>query len=501
MRNSIRALLSLLLMLLALPTLAQETTPESTGSRQAVLNTPLTVELNDGPVDIIYTASSPETVTVSARSLEEGIFDVTLEVLDMRRVRLAFNDDHGTGRADLDSFDSLIEDLELPTSGDYIIRVNTFNGAGEGSVEVLVSNPRSAASDAADSPEQPAGGSETIEGVVGNNDRFNYEFEAVAGEVVTITVRATDNALDPRVTLLDEAGETLASNDDHSSDDPRLGRFDSRISNFSIPEDGTYQLEISGFGGIGGEFELTIDRGRRSSGGDAGQTTSIDGIEVVEGRVTLEEDFIYYFDAEAGDVYTLTAEADSSAFDADIWLYDESGDLVFVNYDHGSSDPSLSFYDARISNLIIQESGRYEVVVTGYEAGTADYGEGDITLTIERVATGAPLGRGEEQVFLDELQANSTAQQTFEALAGDFVTITVRSLDDNLDPLVDLLSPDGVILANNDDHGSRSATLAQFDARIYNFLIPEDGTYTAEVSGYRDSAGSFAITIEIIRAN
>jgi hypothetical protein len=501
MRNPIRALISLLILMLALPALAQETTPEPAPERQIVLNEPITVKLADGPADLIYTASGAETVTVSARSLEEEMLDITLEVLDTRRVRLAFNDDHGTSRTDLDSFDSLIEDLELPVAGDYIIRVNTFNGAGEGSVEVLVSDTNATA-ESTDAPSDTAstGGSETVPGEVPDNESFIYEFDAVANEIVTVTVRATDNVLDPRVSLLNAAGDTLISNDDHSSDDSTLGRYDSRISSFAIPEAGTYTLEISGFGGTGGEFELTIDRGDGSSGqGENPETNSIEAVQVLEGSVTLEEDYEYSFDAEAGDVLTITAQAASSELDVDVWVYDENDEVVGNNYDHGSSDASLGFYDARITNLVIQESGRYQVMVTGYEAGTSEFAEGDLTLTIERVMTGAPLGEGDEQVFLGELEANGTTQQTFEAQAGDFVTISVRSLNDNLDPLVDLLSPDGVILANNDDHGSRSGSLGRLDARISNFIIPEDGTYTAEVGGYRDSAGAFAITITILR--
>ncbi len=498
MRNSIRALLILLLMLtITLSALAQEETPEPAAAQQAVLNEPLTVKLSGAPADIVYTSAGGETVTVSARSLQEGMFDITLEVLDTRRVRLAFNDDHGTDRTDLGAFDSLIENLRLPNAGDYIIRVSTFSGTGEGSVEVLVSSNAAAP---ADVPSQPStsGGSETITGEVPDGQRFRHDFEAAADEAVTITVRSTDNTLDPRVSLLNAAGSVLASNDDHGSGDTSLGRFDSRISAFVIPESGTYTVEISGFGGIGGRFELTIDRGDATTVETPPDT--IEALQVIEGRVTLQEDFTYDFEAEAGDVLTITAQAASTDLDVDVWVENENGDVVMMNYDHGSSDASLNFYDARIPNLIIQESGRYQVTVTGYEAGTTDFAEGDLTLTIERVMTGAPVGPGEEQVFLGELQANGTSQQTFEAQAGDFVTITVRSLNDNLDPLVDLISPDGVILANNDDHGSRSGSLGRLDARIYNYLISEDGTYTAEVGGYRDRAGAFALTITTIRA-
>jgi hypothetical protein len=454
---------------------------------------PVTVDLTgEGAVELRYSADDAVTISVQARSVEVGAIDVILEVTDASGTRLAFNDDHGTPRVDLAPLDSAINGLQLPARGDYLIRINSFSGAAIGQVEVALS---------LGGEPPPLGGRDdvqTITGSVPDNDRYTYGVELVTDDVVTITVRATDNTLDPKVALVAPDGSAVATNDDHGTQEAGLSRYDSRIGNFVVTETGFYTIEITGFGGIGGEFELIIALGGDANagvgaGGDPGRTVTVDG-SVIEGVP-----FQYYIDAAAGEVITISARATSDNLDVDVALYTLEEEFLESNYEHGSSDPTMFFYDARITNFIVQTSGTYLIEVVGYEVESQRRIGGDLELTIERVASGAPLGAGDEEIFLGEIAPNGTASQTFEAEAGTYVTIAVRALTRGLDTTIDLITPSGVLAESNDDHGQSEATMGRLDSQITRYPISESGEYVIEVGGYRDTAGSFAITVTTYR--
>ncbi|MDZ4764854.1 MAG: hypothetical protein SGI73_09905 [Chloroflexota bacterium] len=451
---------------------------------------PVVVELTgNGAVDLRYSADDAVTINIQARSLDTSLVDTTLEVVDGGGLRLAFNDDHGTTRADLTPFDSLIMGLQLPARGDYLIRINTFNGASAGRVEVTLTF-----GEVSPAPRVGRDQVETVTGVVPESDRYTYGVELFAGDGVTLTVRATDNTLDPKVALVAPDGTAVATNDDHGTQEPGLSRYDSRISNFAVETSGFYTVEITGFGGIGGAFELTIALGEA----DAPQSL-LSGSETVEGSVIPGVPFQHYFDANVGDVITISARAQTENLDVDLALYNLNEELLESNYEHGTSDSTLFFYDARINNYIVQETGSFLVEVTGYEVDTGTRINGDLELTIERVTTDAPLGLGDDQVFLGEIEPNGIFAQSFEAEAGDYVTIRVRSLTRGFDPTVDLLTPSGVLAETNDDHGSNDSSLARFDSQIMRYRVTESGMYGVEVGGYRDTAGSFGITVTTVR--
>ena len=468
-------------------------------------NAPTMVQLSgSGPADLIYTATSSETISVSARSLApSGTLDLTVEVLNASGSRLDFNDDHGTERVDLDTFDSLISDLTLPGAGDYTIRVNTFSGSGTGNVEVILST-------VAQTPEPvvtdvPGGDGEVITGTVPDNGTYTLDVELAQGDVLTITVRGLNN-FDPRVALLDVKDRVVAENDDHGTDDTSIGRFDSRIENVQITAAGTYTIEIAGFGGTGGDFELMIEGGTGGGGvvvtpvatpdvtPVASPTAEPDTeVDVVTGTIAPNEVFIYALEAEAGDMYTITARALNEELDTRLAIYNADNFFVAGNEDHAAVNDNLGIFDAQIERFIFSEAGRYEVEVLGYQ-GTS----GDFDLTVERVATGVPEIT-DEQVFVGEIQPSGVFTQDFALQAGDYVSITVRALSTGFDPRVALLSPSGDVLAENDDHGMSGGRIAFLDSHIPNLFVDESGTYSVEVAGWDVSAGSFGVTVSIRR--
>lgn len=493
-RYSVVLLVVCALMLALAPAALAQTTPPPKGqlTAQAVqLDVPTTATLTgSGAVDLLLTLDSAAVVSVSARSLEaSGALDTTLEVLDSTNTRLSFNDDHGTTNADLAPYDSLVQDLSL-NAGTYTIRVSTFSGAGQGAVEVLVSSGGAAA--------QTGGGeSEVIIGSVAQNGTFTHQFDAEANETVTITVRATDGTFDPSVQLLGAGGKLLIENDDHATNDPNLTALDSRISDYTLAQAGTYTLAIRGFGGAAGQFELTIDRGGASSSSSSSSSSSTAGgdVDVVAGSVRQDETFTYTLEGTAGDVYVFTAVATDESFDPRLVLYDPEDVAFASNDDHGSMDESMNIYDSRLGNVILPADGTYYLDVSGYQGGP-----GAFELTVERIATDAPVGPGTEEVVSGTIQQGGTFVHGFSAQAGDYVTIVVRAVSEEFDPLVGLFdSSDNLLVANDDNSEFHIRRLGFLDSKISNYMITETGEYEIEVISYGDEAGSFAVAITIVR--
>jgi len=488
-----------------LPTATPTPAQSAASSMPIEPNTPTVIELSAvGPTNLLYTTSGTETVNVVVRSLEEpGTLDTTLKVLGTNGVQLAENDDHTSARASLNAFDSVVEQLQLPGAGVYTVQVSSFSGAAEGRVEVTVeSASRPVNQNAQPTPVVPVntgGGNVTVNDIVPRNGSYTYLFTGAAGQVVTITVRATSSDLDPKVTLIAPNETIVAENDDHEDSDPSLTSFDSRIVGITLPQDGAYTVQITGFASTGGPFEMTIEGTGGASSTPVAPATPVNNQtgaqdEVFSDQIESGEGVAFSLPGSAGDVVTITAVSRSGDLDPQIYIYDSADNLVTSNDDHGTSDPRLSATDARVQNLILPATGEYSIEVFGY-GDTA----GRFDLTISRVASGAPTGPGTEEVTTGKVQAGDTFSYIISAQQGDYVTIVARALTTGFDPQLTLLGPGGVILADNDDHSSLDNSLSRYDSRITNFIIPATGEYTIEVNGYRDSAGNFAVTVTTLR--
>jgi hypothetical protein len=110
----------------------------------------------------------------------------------------------------------------------------------------------------------------------------------------------------------------------------------------------------------------------------------------------------------------------------------------------------------------------------------------------------APEAAGDgvtQHIFFARVEEGGTAEQTFDALAGDIVTLTVSGLDWTFDSIMTLLSPEGETLAENDDHEMPSFALGDYQSQILDFEIPADGTYTVQVADLNGAAGNFVLSI------
>lgn len=109
-------------------------------------------------------------------------------------------------------------------------------------------------------------------------------------------------------------------------------------------------------------------------------------------------------------------------------------------------------------------------------------------------------GSGSRQyVYFETIGEGDTYTNTFDAFPGDVVTITVRGLGLEFDPLLQLLAPGGDVLAENDDHETAAFGVGDYDSQIVDFAISEAGTYSLAVTELSGGAGSFVLTFRIAR--
>ncbi|GAB4570935.1 MAG: hypothetical protein Kow0077_06320 [Anaerolineae bacterium] len=327
--------------------------------------------------DWTFTGNAGDTVTITMVALD-GDLDPNLFLLDSAGNQLAENDDADDPA--VGAFNAQIANFTLPASGTYIIRATRFGeefGSSTGSYQISLE---------AGGMTQAPSGSDTIaygQAVGGSITEAmpeqDWQFSGNAGDVVTITMSAAPGtSLDAYLSLLDNNGQEIASNDDAGI--PTLGVFDSQIAQFALPYSGAYTIRASRLSGTGA-YTLTLEAGE---GGSAAMPISYN--ETVSGMITdTEYRQLWTFEGTAGDAVTITMVAtddSDSVLDSYLTLIGPSGTEVASNDD--ADDTSVGALNAQIAKFILPETGAYTIIATrfGEEFGS---GTGPYELTLQKL--------------------------------------------------------------------------------------------------------------------
>lgn len=197
---------------------------------------------------------------------------------------------------------------------------------------------------------------------------------------------------------------------------------------------------------------------------------------------------VWIFTAQGGETLTFSAVDLSrvGAIDLSMRLIAPDGTEVAANDNHELGG-LFSPLDAQLANITLDTAGTYTVLVQAI-GGAGVYGLGVSALqpfTLDADGT-AQL----EGALTDPLP---TERWTFEAQAGQVVTITQRAGRGSLDTLLRLRDVQGEIIAENDD--AADPALGR-DAQIVNVPLPADGLYTIEASRF-DGEGSYTLTVVV----
>lgn len=323
---------------------------------------------------------------------------------------------------------------------------------------VLMALPLTAGAQAA----EPIAIGDSVEGTLTEaNSQALYEFEATAGQTISITLSSSD--FDAYL-LLQVGDENVIASDDDSA-----GSLNSRIGAFTIPEDGTYTIVATSYsayynsGATPGDFTLSLAEF---------ETRSIEYTQTVDAELTDEELVAYYtFSGQEGD--TVIIRLNSSDFDSYLRLSDAGGELM-SNDDGGGNLNSL------IGPYVLPATGTYTIAASSLsESATGSY-----TLSLERVELNI-INFGDE--VEGELGKNAPAIYfSFEGTSGDVVSIEV---DSDADTNLTLNDPYNYQVAFDEDGGSGA------NPEISEVSLNSTGIYTIVVQSPFGDTGPFTLTL------
>ena len=319
------------------------------------------------------------TLDLRGRSSQDGTLDdPTIVLRDAEGQVVTSNDDGGQGR------DARIT-LAVQERGTYYVSA-TSRDQGTGTYEIEAVRERTRVGDDFAGDETTASRL-TVDGAAtsgkieskGDRDWHAVRLEAGREYVIDLRARGTDDPLsDPFLRVRNEAGISLASNDDGGS-----GK-DSRLT-FVAPTAGTYYVDASGrHDDHTGSYRVSIASVAASDGDVPGDATTTEVLRVggrYDGRIEAAGDRDWVrVDLTGGTVYDLGLAGQGAGALEDPYLrvLDSRGRVV------ASDDDSGTDRNARIETLTVDASGTYFVSAGAY----ADRGAGDYRISLQAVGGG-----------------------------------------------------------------------------------------------------------------
>jgi len=397
----------------------------------------------------VYTLTGTAGQSVRITLMSED-FDPYL-VLEDADGNILDTDDDSAG-----SFDSRIGPFSLPADGEYRIVAQSFayynnSGAAVGDFTISVEEFETRRIEYT----QEIAGTLTIE------EPFQeYEFTGEAGD--SIMIRLTAPSYDAYLTLLDDNGFDLISNDDSG------GSLNSQIGPYELLYTGTYIISATSYSrSATGDYTLSLDRVELQpiAYGDTLQ------IEVEPNSNT----FFFNFEANAGEVINVYAESDGSV-NTDISLTDPYNSTLISDQDGGRR------YDPEIVDFIVTSTGTHTLVLNVVD------GEGTVSLTLERGVLPS-LDEGTQQISFNTTQSNQTRALSFTGVAGQSVHLSFSVVEGATSG-----SPNITITQQGTSIAYASASYVS--ATSIDFTVPYDGEVFISVIEYSYTNISYEVALE-----
>lgn len=347
---------------------------------------------SDAPIqEYQFEGTTGDVITISMTAEDGSSLDSYLRLLDSTGSVLTENDD----ASDI-TIDAAITNFELPATDTYTIQATRFGlegGISEGDFQLMLTlGDSSTQTSTPEATSQPAQNATDVTNSIGYNSQVQgfislelseerWEFTGTEGDRITIRMQRSDSSasLDTFLYLLDNEGNELAQNDDSVfSDDLST----SEILNFELPYTGTYIIVASRYGGAegtsSGAYTLEIFS-------DAASIETTDTPESTQASVPAEGQPIgygafvtdsveanaapnfYNFEAQAGDIVTISVKRQNGDVDPALTLRDGSGNVVASNSRFNGAS------DARIVAVQITNAGTYHIEVIAERGSSGEY--------------------------------------------------------------------------------------------------------------------------------
>lgn len=465
-------------------------------------------------------AGVPVTLTLTSPD-----FDTVLAVYDGLGQRVAYNDDNDTDIPLPRERDSALV-FTPQASGPMIVRVSSF-APGESGAYTLRMQGAQVVEQHAVSILRAAGGPVAEGSLAQPQERAAYSFAAAAGATITLTLTSPD--FDPVLEVYDAAGALLAENDDHPAAVPLPRRTDSALT-FQAPADGNYAALVRSFEGAGaGRFRLLIEGA--TFGPQGGQTIEATDAEErtcdgILGRVvTASSSFGGGFgpgNLIDGDPATgWSSRADD---DAPYIIFEVSGGqplpLDGVTFNGFSASPGYADDSVRAFEVAVSLSGGDPAAFTTVLQAEAPQVNAPITYNFPPVEARYVLLRpltnyGGSYFQATEFKACTTPVEglsgeppyviqgrlrpdqpyvEYRLYALEDATLTATLVSSAFDPVLEVYTADGVLLADNDDHPPEFPLPSLWDSAL-RLAFSTPGMFTARVRSFA-GGGPFTLTID-----
>lgn len=314
---------------------------------------------------------------------------------------------------------------------------------------------------------------------------ISLEVETASLVNIEVASIAADGA-NPQFALLTNLGRELIVIDDNPGAATTTSPTDAVYENlFLVP--GTYILVAQRVDTqtVDTQFSVSVET-------TEGELPGLGQVDIIEGRLDPFQHYQIPVSLNAGDYISIAALGLDGSIDLQLRLLDAAGVVQMENDDNETAtDLLLDFIDPKLEQVIVPVSGVYTIEVGGYSPEET----GPFQLIVTRFGT-LDASAASAETFSGESLYRGRNTFTFEGEAGEIISLTARAVNaSSMDPEIQLLDPDLVYVASNDDHQTETEGLAEFDALVTGVILQKSGTYTLDINSI-GGKGAFEVTLE-----
>lgn len=288
-----------------------------------------------------------------------------------------------------------------------------------------------------------------------------FTFVAIPGDAVTLNLGRTSLDYTLELDVFDPTGKLV-----YDGATGGLISYDVLLNSFTLP--GTYTVQVkSADGGRPGTYNLTYVKLPGTHTLPADEGVLVNGASKT-GTITVADIDLYTFQAAPGSAVTLNLSRTSLLYYPEVDIFAPNGALVYDGPAAGAAS-----YDLLLNSFT--QTGTYTVMVKDSKGGET----GDYNMTFVQI--GQPLVLPVDEGALvsgvtksADLTAGDIDTYTFQATAGNAVTLNLASTRLNYSVEVDVFAPDGTLVYDGPTTGGTG-----YDLLLNSFT--QTGLYTVVV--------------------
>ena len=442
---------------------------------------------------------------------------------------------------DGDQLDPIQGTLQPPTDGFATVFISSFTVNEDGTASTGLAGPYTdtlvlpvPAAELLALEATPVTPNEPMEGFITNEQPWQtFSLPGQAGQVVNIEMTATEGYLDTLVLVLNSSGNVIAGNDDIEP----VVNTDSAVMGLRLPISDTYTIVATRYGkdvgGTAGFYDLLVTTGEVAEQQQIIEFDLPDGdVEVTLTWDTNADLRLLVRDPFGNSVYTDSPTVQSGGrlettgnlnctpvdevpvfyiywppgqlrigtYEVEVWHVSECDDtrpatfslFVVANGELAFADTSfIAFRDHYLTSFTIAQTGQ----VSGGPGGMIG-GSETLDLT-DRLASAVTITSG-QTITNSITQDDKFDVYVFDGQPGDVVTVAMNATSGTLDPMLFVLDPNGVEIAENDD-----ADAGTINSLISGLTLGQSGQYIIIATHfgtiYGGTTGGYELTLRIDR--